>query len=511
MLTNSSAPLHTIIQVPFGIKDGTLYEPKQVQLGKLCNCICPGCRRPLVAIHAMKGGQIPHFKHERGSSCQHGLESAVHLAVKQLIAKHQKLYLPELVAKINITDALGEMHAPTSIICRAGTHFFSSVRLEKWLINFRPDIIATSSTDGDFLIEVAFTSFVDKQKLVKINSQNTPLLQIDVSNFRSFSFDGLAKILFESSTYISWIYHPALAIKEEKLHFMLADLLNNAVEIAKQNDKEKEKLASIVAAYELQKSEQVKIQLAELAKQKVELAEKEALKIARFKIMSSDEKLSTVLRYLKIEVRAMPSFLSFKVRGASSFRVDSSVWQVSVFAAFVQSAFKRSKRKFNLNEVLEWVRLRFDVSSTFDNSEKVALWDFLDNLSRIGILESTGRQGFYVIQDNLKNIIKNIVKIDETPPKIYPNSALSKNLLNPNSSKLYWVDNWPSSAIVSEIGNKYSLKNSSKANWDLLIQLIPEAKNRTPQEIINIYSSKDSNSNTLVLNFMLEVGFVKIR
>ena len=336
-------------------------------------------------------------------------------------------------------------------------------------------------------------------------------MQIDVSNFRSFSFDGLAKILFESSTYISWIYHSALAIKEEKLHFMLADLLNNAVEIAKQNAKEEEKLASIVAAYELQKSEQVKIQIAELAKQKVELAEKEALKIARFKIMSSDEKLSTVLRYLKIEVRDMPSFLSFKVRGASSFRVDSSVWQVSVFAAFVQSAFKRSKRKFNLNEVLEWVRLRFDVSSTFDNSEKVALWDFLDNLSRIGILESTGRQGFYVIQDNLKNIIKNIVKIDETPPKIYPNSALSKNLLKPNSSKLYWVDNWPSSAIVSEIGHKYSLKNSSKANWDLLIQLIPEAKNRTPQEIINIYSSKDSNSNTLVLNFMLEVGFVKIR
>lgn len=147
----------------------------------------------------MKGGQTPHFKHERESSCQHGLESAVHLAVKQLIAKHQKLYLPELVAKIYVTDALGKLHAPKSVIYKAGTVFFSSVRLEKWLINFRPDIIATSSTDGDFLIEVAFTSFVGDQKLVKINSQNTPLLQIDVSNFRSFSFDGLAKILFYSS------------------------------------------------------------------------------------------------------------------------------------------------------------------------------------------------------------------------------------------------------------------------------------------------------------------------
>lgn len=147
----------------------------------------------------MKGGQTPHFKHERESSCQHGLESAVLLAVKQLIAKHQKLYLPELVAKIYVTDALGKLHAPKSVIYKAGTVFFSSVRLEKWLINFRPDIIATSSTDGDFLIEVAFTSFVGDQKLVKINSQNTPLLQIDVSNFRSFSFDGLAKILFYSS------------------------------------------------------------------------------------------------------------------------------------------------------------------------------------------------------------------------------------------------------------------------------------------------------------------------
>ena len=85
---------------------------------------------PLVAIHAKKDGQIPHFRHLPGNDCQHGLESAVHLAVKQLIAEQKKLYLPELIATISVTDAMGQTHSPTSIINQAGTHFFSSVRLE---------------------------------------------------------------------------------------------------------------------------------------------------------------------------------------------------------------------------------------------------------------------------------------------------------------------------------------------------------------------------------------------
>ena len=97
--------------------------------------------------------------------------------------------------------------------------------------------------------------------------------------------------------------------------------------------------------------------------------------------MSSEEKLSTVLRYLKIELSEIPSFLNYKALGSSSFTVNSQIWQTSVFAAFIQNAFKRSIRKLNLDEVLEWMHLRFDVSSTFENSEKVALWDFLDNLS----------------------------------------------------------------------------------------------------------------------------------
>lgn len=89
------------------------------------------------------------------------------------------------------------------------------------MIDFRPGLIANSPTDGDFLLEVTFTSFVNEQKLTKIKNQNIPLLQIDVSNFRTFNFESLSKVLFEPSTYISWDYHPSLAIEKEKLHFNL--------------------------------------------------------------------------------------------------------------------------------------------------------------------------------------------------------------------------------------------------------------------------------------------------
>lgn len=118
MLTNSATPLHKILQVPFGIKDGILYEPRQVELGKACECVCPECKRPLVAIHAKEGGQIPNFRHLPGNDCQHGLESAVHLAVKQLIAEQKKLYLPELIATISVTDTIGQTHCQQALLTK---------------------------------------------------------------------------------------------------------------------------------------------------------------------------------------------------------------------------------------------------------------------------------------------------------------------------------------------------------------------------------------------------------
>jgi competence CoiA-like predicted nuclease len=104
-----------------------MYEPRQVPLGKACGCICPSCKSPLVAKNALNNHRIPHFAHASGENCVHGRESAIHLAAKQLIEEHHKLYIPERIVKIYIVDEMKNEHSPQKILIRAGLVDFSRV------------------------------------------------------------------------------------------------------------------------------------------------------------------------------------------------------------------------------------------------------------------------------------------------------------------------------------------------------------------------------------------------
>ena len=79
------------LRVPFGLQGGRLYEPLQVPNGQACDCVCPGCHRPLIA---RQNAKTPHFAHAPGEDCAHALETAVHLAAKQIITDRRELRLP---------------------------------------------------------------------------------------------------------------------------------------------------------------------------------------------------------------------------------------------------------------------------------------------------------------------------------------------------------------------------------------------------------------------------------
>jgi len=88
--------MKSTLLVPFGLKDDKLYEPKptQVENGKACGCVCPACKKPLVA---KQNAKTPHFAHAQDENCSRGLETAVHLAVKQIIAEKMEVRLPAVV------------------------------------------------------------------------------------------------------------------------------------------------------------------------------------------------------------------------------------------------------------------------------------------------------------------------------------------------------------------------------------------------------------------------------
>src|SRR5690606_10040968 len=76
--------------------DGKLVHIRTVERGLKCGCICPGCKKPLVA-KTKADKVVPHFAHH-GPACGGGPETALHKLAKQIIAENLRLVVPERVA-----------------------------------------------------------------------------------------------------------------------------------------------------------------------------------------------------------------------------------------------------------------------------------------------------------------------------------------------------------------------------------------------------------------------------
>lgn len=290
-------PLEGELRVPFGLKDGRMYEPRQVKLGKACGCICPGCGGALNAKHALKEKVVPHFQHQSGDNCNSGRESAIHLAAKQLIEDHRKLYFPELLARIEVMDDSGYLHRPSKLIREAGISLLHNVRLEETVVDFRPDLMANDENGYAVLIEVAVTSFIKEGKLAKIVKNNTATVEIDASTVPIHSLDQLAKLLFEPSNLVSWIYHPNVKDEELKLY----QQLKPALEAAKIEN------ARVEAEYKAAQIKRENALKAEL-KRKEAKAEQKRRKIAAYKEMNGTQKLAVSLKYLGVREIQLPVF-----------------------------------------------------------------------------------------------------------------------------------------------------------------------------------------------------------
>lgn len=492
----------TGLLVPFGLKDGKMYEPRQVLNGKPCGCICPSCKSPLVAKNNLKNQKILHFAHAPGENCIHGRESAVHLAAKQLIEEHRKLYIPDHIVRVCVVDEMEVEHSPQKTLIPAGLIDFSRVRLEQNVSDFRPDLVATTVNGNDLLVEIAVTSFVNNIKQKKIESNGTAAIEIDASKISDFNFDVLAKLLFEPSPHTKWIFHP----KDESIKLALRERLTPILEAAKiEAQKHAEKFRKEAEKRNRDKALEVQRQAI--------LKEQNRRKIAEFKAMSVDEKLAFSLGCLKMDESIIPDFLDYKVRGESSFGVPRRVWQLSIFGAFIQQQAGFKKSAFKLDKVLEWLQPRFEITRSFANSEKVAVWDFLRNLSELCVLRSTGRQWFEIEQNNFKKII---IRQRTTP---YNKAKISTrqdeppyNIAKISLSDFYleWEQVWPKCDQVALVAQRYKRQYGSICNWERITELLIEAKNRSPLDIAKYYSSGKDGAEDDILKFMVEAQFVRL-
>lgn len=347
--------MKSTLRVPFGLKDDKLYEPTQVPNGKACGCVCPACKNQLVAKQKAK---TPHFAHAQDENCSRGLETAVHLAVKQIIAEKLMVRLPAVVWK-NPLPRKNE----TKTLYVERTIQVESVALEQRVDDFIPDIVVVAN-NITYLVEVAVTHFINDKKQEKIDRKKIPTFEIDVSSLKSgFNLENLEKAVYTSSNYqAEWKYHPRL----EELNLEAAKAEKDRVAKIEEENQERER------------------------------------KFEVYKNLSPDEKLQKNLKSIGLSKQQM-NLLSVFVAWEDSFNAPRIVWQSAVLA-YIANAHEEDgfddyySSSVNSSACLHWLEKIFEVNPKVKDGEKIAVWKYFKHLEELGVLKFLSHKDFVIFR-----------------------------------------------------------------------------------------------------------------
>jgi uncharacterized protein YuzE len=220
------------IKLPFGLQQSTglIVHISEVERGRMCNCVCPSCQVPL---NAHKGEILQHhFKHDTGDECAGGLESAIHLAAKQLIKKHKQITLPERIAEVSVQDARGRSYKEKSVFVKnKEIRYFDSVE-EVELHGMKADIFAKSDNQP-LIIEIFYRHKVDDQKREKIKTANISAIEIDLSDLEPDNVKNWHSFWLSINEIrrIEWLHHAKYDEEIKKLE--------NSIALKMQDDDEK--------------------------------------------------------------------------------------------------------------------------------------------------------------------------------------------------------------------------------------------------------------------------------
>lgn len=327
------------IKLPFGLSDqNIIIHIADIESGKHCNLFCPSCRTPLIAVKGTN--KQHHFRHAIFNECEHGLESAIHLAAKQAIMEKMQITFPEFIISVSATDSKGERFTESETVISAGTiASFHLVQEEKELSGLRADLLAYKK-DSPLIIEIFYRHKVDAQKIEKIKDINISAIEINLSNL-------MPEDVKDSEAFWSYINNPKHI---QWLHSVKArDIVYPKLE---------SQLAVKVQQKEIAyKKEEIKKQI---KKEKVQLEQA----LENFKIITSQERIKefnqqadthpawvTHSKYLKFSINELPDFLNLDIpNGDWMFSCDRRVWQTAFYSSFIC----KNGTPFCIKRVAEW-------------------------------------------------------------------------------------------------------------------------------------------------------------
>jgi hypothetical protein len=196
------------ILIPYALKDGAPIHVSEVDSGLACNCICPSCHERLVA---KKGGnRVNHFAHHSGESCSSALESSLHIAAKDILAKEKRITLPAVHIQF-------KSDGPS--LQRAGPRIYrvDSVCKEKKIGNIKPDLILTID-QRELIVEIFVTHKVDSQKIHKITELDMSAIEIDLRALpRDMTKEALTELIVDGVDNKRWLNNERVNYERKEL------------------------------------------------------------------------------------------------------------------------------------------------------------------------------------------------------------------------------------------------------------------------------------------------------
>jgi len=198
----------------YALQNGKLKYISDVRTGLECNCICPECKKKLIAKNDNKntlyveGKRIAHFAHyyeddEKKGNSNCGYKSALQILAKVILSENKIITLPEYHYDHNPKNN-------ESIFVKSRKVMFDTIKIEDFIkeAGIRPDIIGEK--DGkELYIEIAFTHKVDFEKRNKIKEIGKACIEIDVSD-QELDKKKLTHFIENEVSHRKWITSPEM-------------------------------------------------------------------------------------------------------------------------------------------------------------------------------------------------------------------------------------------------------------------------------------------------------------
>lgn len=333
------------IKLPFGLNENNIIvHIANVENGKNCNCICPCCRSPLIAAKGPKNQH--HFKHATTIECEGGLESAIHMAAKQIIMERKQIKLPEYTITKAVLDSRGKIHPGSKTIVEKGRSiFFDSVQEEQELCEMRADILAIICNQK-LIIEIFYRHKVDEQKIEKIKAANISTIEIDLSHLTPDDVKDWETFwdCINDPNRAQWLYNAKAATENVELEKQLREKVQEIEKEYEQEEIKRLKQEQEVKPVLEKALEELKILR---TKKHVVRLEQEAEKHPAWEFYS---------KYLQLSASELPNFLNLDVPdGDWIFGCDKRIWQTAFFYNFFISN-ENNKNYFSIKQVDDWLQ-----------------------------------------------------------------------------------------------------------------------------------------------------------